>query len=215
MKQVRAILSDFGGVLYKTPDLRWVVRAQHWLHKRLSAERRARMQRLELLAGLYASPSESEHAFGLMTGQIPEEEVWNEIAGWLRLKPEWLRRIRRHSVSARRLNQPMIQLLRSLRPRYKTAILSNAASEFRDTFCRAYGMEEWVDEVIISAEEGLAKPDLRLYNLALERLGVQPAEAIFIDDVAENVEAAREAGMHAYHFQNNQQALAWLRQKLA
>jgi HAD superfamily hydrolase (TIGR01509 family) len=69
--------------------------------------------------------------------------------------------------------------------------------------------------VIISAEVGLAKPDPRIYQLALERLGVDPPEAVFVDDFLRNVEAARAAGLHAVHFKGPEQARAELEQLLA
>ena len=58
---------------------------------------------------------------------------------------------------------------------------------------------------------GLAKPDPRIYRLALERLRVAPEQAVFIDDVAANVEGARQVGMHAIRFQSPAQT----RQELA
>jgi epoxide hydrolase-like predicted phosphatase len=64
-----------------------------------------------------------------------------------------------------------------------------------------------VDTVIISAEEGLAKPDERIFHLALERLGVVAQEALFIDDLAVNVEAARRVGIKSVHFQKTDQAV--------
>jgi putative hydrolase of the HAD superfamily len=63
------------------------------------------------------------------------------------------------------------------------------------------------DVIVFSAEVGLAKPDRRIYQLALDRLRVQSAEAIFIDDVQENVEAAQAIGMAAIRFENTEQTM--------
>jgi putative hydrolase of the HAD superfamily len=62
------------------------------------------------------------------------------------------------------------------------------------------------DEMVISAEVGLVKPDPRIYQLAVDRLGVAPADAVFIDDFSRNVEGAQAVGLHAIHFRNPQQA---------
>jgi putative hydrolase of the HAD superfamily len=62
------------------------------------------------------------------------------------------------------------------------------------------------DVLVISAEERIAKPDPRLYHLALERLAVKPAEAIFLDDFIENIDAANALGMIGIHFQSSAQA---------
>lgn len=101
----------------------------------------------------------------------------------------------------------MARFLRSLRSRYKIALLSNAWSEARRDFRRLFQLHTFVDRQIFSAEEWLAKPDERFYLLALARLGAQPEEVIFLDDRLENVEAARRLGMQAILFEQNEQAI--------
>jgi len=53
------------------------------------------------------------------------------------------------------------------------------------------------DSVIFSSDVGLVKPDPAIYELALSELGVQPEQALFVDDLAENVAGARAVGMAA------------------
>ncbi len=64
---------------------------------------------------------------------------------------------------------------------------------------------------MISAEEGVLKPDPRIYHLALNRLGVAPSETIFIDDFKENVVGALDIGMQAIHFRTTEQVTSELR----
>ena len=64
----------------------------------------------------------------------------------------------------------------------------------------AHGILDLFDDVVCSADVGLAKPDPRVYALAASRLRLEPGECVFIDDLAGNVEAARAAGMLAVHF---------------
>jgi putative hydrolase of the HAD superfamily len=71
------------------------------------------------------------------------------------------------------------------------------------------------DELIISAKVGMVKPDPRIFHLAVERLRVQPAEAIFIDDIEENVEAARGEGLIAIQYQDTQKTIDELNRFLA
>jgi putative hydrolase of the HAD superfamily len=58
--------------------------------------------------------------------------------------------------------------------------------------------------MIISAEVGIAKPDARIYQIAVDRLGVLPGEALFVDDVIENIQSARAFGLKTIHYQGNQ-----------
>ncbi|MHB8648340.1 MAG: HAD-IA family hydrolase, partial [Thermomicrobiales bacterium] len=71
-----------------------------------------------------------------------------------------------------------------------------------------YGLDRLVDGMIFSDEEGIAKPDPRIYRLAAERLGVRPEESLFVDDVLGNIEGARAVGMIAVHFRDTEQAIA-------
>ena len=98
-----------------------------------------------------------------------------------------------------------------MRPHLRTAILTNAGNRLRDTFCSIYRLPDLVDQVIISAEEQIAKPDKRLYHLAAERLGVSPEEAIFVDDMPVNIEGALEAGMQAILHTNAQFTIQQIR----
>jgi putative hydrolase of the HAD superfamily len=96
-------------------------------------------------------------------------------------------------------NTELIEYARGLRPRYRTGILSNSFVGAREQEQAAYGFEDLVDEIVYSHECGMSKPDLRIYALTCERLGVRPDETVFIDDYAPNVVAAGEAGLHGVH----------------
>ena len=58
----------------------------------------------------------------------------------------------------------------------------------------------WFDVVVVSYEVGLAKPDPRIFELCLSRLGAQAGEALFVDDRAENVAAAERLGLRTLLF---------------
>lgn len=80
----------------------------------------------------------------------------------------------------------------------RTAILSNdpggpAGQGLRDL------AGSFVDEVVLSGDVGMAKPDPRIYALTAARLGLDPGECIFVDDLVSNVHAAAEAGMVGVH----------------
>jgi putative hydrolase of the HAD superfamily len=54
--------------------------------------------------------------------------------------------------------------------------------------------------VVNSARVGVAKPDKRIFHVAAERMGVEPAACLHIDDLWPNVQGAREAGFQAIHY---------------
>jgi putative hydrolase of the HAD superfamily len=99
------------------------------------------------------------------------------------------------------LHEPVIELIRGLRGRYKLGLLSNATVSLDDRLVE-YGLhEDLFDDIVNSARVGLAKPDPEIYKLAAKRLGLAPEACFFIDDYHVNVRAAREVGMSAHHFQ--------------
>lgn len=103
----------------------------------------------------------------------------------------------------------------SLRPRYATAILSDTIDGARSEYQARYGFEQLVDVIIYSCEVGLAKPDPRIYQLLCDRLAVSPGEVVFLDDRPENVNAARELGIHALLHESTSQSIRSLDALLA
>lgn len=79
----------------------------------------------------------------------------------------------------------------------RTALLTNNIAEFSEFWRPLLPLDDLFDEVVDSSEVGMRKPDRRIYELVLDRLGgVSPDRAVFLDDYEGNVVAAREMGMH-------------------
>jgi putative hydrolase of the HAD superfamily len=82
----------------------------------------------------------------------------------------------------------------------KTAILSNMGDSVRVSIEAAFPWLKNFDHCTWSYELGFAKPDARIYQFTLEKLGVRAEEALFIDDKQANIDAARKLGLEAVHF---------------
>jgi putative hydrolase of the HAD superfamily len=92
----------------------------------------------------------------------------------------------------------MVEFCRSLRGRgIATGLLTNNAAEFAEFWRPLLPLDELFDDVVDSSEVGMRKPDPRIYQLSLERLGAAPERTAFVDDAPGNVEGARRAGLHA------------------
>jgi putative hydrolase of the HAD superfamily len=105
-------------------------------------------------------------------------------------------------------NEKLIAYFRALRPRYRTAILTNSFVGAREHEEERYGFTSMVELAIYSHEEGIHKPDPRIYAIASERLGIPPTEIVFLDDAPANVDAARACGLQAVLFTSTPQAIA-------
>ncbi|MEI2422138.1 HAD-IA family hydrolase, partial [Arthrospira platensis SPKY2] len=86
-----------------------------------------------------------------------------------------------------RLDQGLVAYIQSLRPRYQTAIISNFKDDLLALITHTYPMAHAFDLIVGSAYEGIMKPDPRIFQRTLARLGRSPEEAIFIDDFPHNV----------------------------
>ena len=129
-----------------------------------------------------------------LRGQVTEEMLWRDVAQNIGDDPTQWSLIADTFYSAVRVNDALADFLRSLRPHYRTAILSNAPDGIRAWIERCQ-LDQAVDEVIISAEVQVIKPYLDIFQLAANRLGVLPQEAIFIDDEPRFIAGAQSVGM--------------------
>ena len=64
--------------------------------------------------------------------------------------------------------------------------------------------------MVISAEEGFAKPDREIYEITLRKLGSEPQECVFVDDLQENIQAARALGMTGIQHIENESTIRQL-----
>lgn len=96
-------------------------------------------------------------------------------------------------------------MLAGLRRRYRLLLLSNTNAIHFAMIRENYPILRQFDEFILSHEVGAAKPDPRIYQIAVERAGCRPEECFFTDDVESFVEAARREGIDAVQFQNAEQ----------
>lgn len=191
---IRAIIFDFGGVLVRMIDDRPRLKLAEQLGVPLS--------RLDDLVYF------SESAKKASKGEIKVGQHWEAVGEALGIQPEDMPGFLEQYWSADDVNWGLLKYIRGLHPQYKVGLLSNAWSDLRQTMHERWNMDILFDDLVISAEVGIVKPDPRIFHLALERLGVQPEEAAFIDDTPMNVEAARQQGLAAIQFLDNQQTLS-------
>ena len=189
---IRAVFFDFGGVLVRTE---FQAPRQH-LAGRLGME----------YEDLVRIVFESETARQATVGAIDEQAHWAATLKTLKLPPDGREALTAEFFGGDVVDRDLIAYLRGLRPQVRVGLISNAWSGLRG-YITTQGFADAFDHMVISAEVGLAKPGAEIFHLALEKLGVRPAEAVFLDDFIANVEGARAVGMQAIHFQQPEKAL--------
>jgi len=135
-----------------------------------------------------------------LLGRKTIEEFWHLIGPELGLNTaDEVNRFRRRYHADEAINEAVLDLIRKLRGRYKLAILSNAPPDLT-RWLADWEMRDLFEVVFCSGDEGMIKPDPAAFKLTLERLGVEPGGAVFIDDTPEHVEAARKLGIQGIIF---------------
>jgi len=135
-----------------------------------------------------------------LLGRTTVEEFWQAIGPALGLNTAaHVEAFHRRYHADEAVNEDMLKLMRRLHGHYKLAVLSNSPPGLTQ-WLDDWGMLDLFDAVFCSGDEGIAKPDPQAFVLTLERLGIRPEEAVFVDDTPEHVEAARALGLRGVVF---------------
>lgn len=109
-------------------------------------------------------------------------------------------------------NEPLLEYIaKELKPRYKIGFISNASDDWMDDLFTTE-QQALFDDVILSFQHGIAKPDPAIFMLSAKHLGVAPEECIFIDDVARYIEGAKSVGMTAIQYKSFEQIVNALKE---
>lgn len=189
--KTRAVFFDLGGV---------IVRTEFQAPRQRLAERLG-MEYEDLVRLVF----ESETSRTASIGAISEAEHWQMVARKLK-RPNEADALRDEFFAGDVIDRALVDFIRSLRPRWKTGLISNAWSGLR-AYLVEKKFDDAFDSIVISAEAGMMKPKAEIYQMALGQLDVHANEALFVDDFIENVEGAHAVGMTAIHFQSPEQAI--------
>jgi len=100
-------------------------------------------------------------------------------------------------------DEGFVACVKALKTRYIIALLSNDVAEWSAYLRGRYRINEHIDYAFISGEMGLRKPDPKIYERALDMMGVLPSECVFVDDSPERVAAAAKLGIESILFDRN------------
>jgi putative hydrolase of the HAD superfamily len=195
---IRAVLWDMGGVILRTED---------------ESGRKRWEDRLGLPPGeLSRIVFDGEASRKAVLGRASEDEIWGWALARLGLPESEREAFIEGFFGGDRVDERLVAFIRSLRPALKTGMITNAWPNVRRFLENDCHVADAFDQIVVSAEEGIVKPDPRIYHLALERLGVAPGEAAFVDDMQENVAGAQAVGMVGIRFEGPDQAITAVRE---
>lgn len=188
MARPAGLILDYGNVLSRGQDQAWMDAAARRLGADATAFRAAYWQHRHAYdSGLPAAAYWQRVVAAARPGRVvsidPAWLIASDVASWSVYHDEvWALAARFRAAGGR------------------TALLSNSGPEVMARVRADRSLDARFDAVVISCEVGLAKPDPRIYRLCLERLALAPAAALFVDDRADNVEAAGRVGLQTLQF---------------
>ncbi|MFP4476135.1 MAG: HAD family hydrolase [Desulfatibacillaceae bacterium] len=198
---IKAVIFDLGGVILESPMEVFAAferergLPQNFLNRLIvnAGEQGAwaRLERGELnLDRFFKEFDEEIRAAG---ADISSSELMMAVAGNTRIRDNMLQAVRRIRAAG-----------------FKVAALTNNWLVGDGTSTGLEGFTSEFDQFVESSREGLAKPDPGIYQVVLDRLGVQAGEAVFLDDIGRNLKPARAMGMTTIKVGRPEQALAEL-----
>jgi epoxide hydrolase-like predicted phosphatase len=149
----------------------------------------------QALAGVFrADPTAREHLIALETGTLTEDEFEVLFADLLGVEPEGLIDGLFAGVKS---DDAMVEAVKRARlAGVRTALVSNSWGIHR--YPHDY-FEEMFDGIVISGQERMRKPDIRMYELGAQRAGIAAADCVYVDDLPFNLEPAAQLGMATVH----------------
>ncbi len=206
---VEAVVCDFGGVL-TTPLFEAFAKIQ--------AEFGIEAEDLGAAMKLLTERNGENPLFPLERGEVSEDAFLAELGAALEEllgRETHVHRFREALFEGLDPNPPMIELMRELRGRgLRMAMLTNNVREWEPLWRAMLPVDEIFEEVVDSGFVGCRKPEARIYEMTVERLGVPYERCLFVDDLEPNIVAAEELGMRAVRFEDNEQAIPAIRAAL-
>jgi epoxide hydrolase-like predicted phosphatase len=196
---IKAVFFDLGGVIVRTEF------------------QAPRQQLAEKLGMEYDDLSrivfEGESGVRAALGEITSADHWASVIQRLKRPASELSRIRDEFFAGDIVDRTLVEYIRSLRGKYKTGLISNAWSDLRDFVVREK-FDDVFDKMIISAEVGALKPEPKIFQIALEQIGVSPNEAVFVDDFKANIVGCEKVGIKGIHFKDAESTMKQLKELL-
>jgi epoxide hydrolase-like predicted phosphatase len=171
---IRAIIFDCFGVV--------VTYGFHAAFTAMGGDLERDKQMLQDLFGMYNS------------GHLSDDELLQKLGVHLGIDTET---VKTSLAKDEHIDLRLLERIQELRTNYKIGLLSNIGKGGAERYFADIDTKKYFDDMVLSGEVGLVKPDHRIYELAAERLGLAPSECIFIDDSQRNAEAAEETGMRS------------------
>ena len=186
-EKIKSIIFDWGGVLIEDPTPGLMQYCAQILNASIEEYEKAYRK----------------HSEDFQKNLISEDTFWDIICRELNISKPKVRSLWADAFEAAYIpRKEMFILAAELKKSYKTTVLSNTEVPAMQYFYRSgYDM---FDVAVFSCAEGTVKPERKIFEIALAKLGCMPEQSVFIDDNPEFINAAKEHGLHTILFESTE-----------
>lgn len=181
---IKVIVFDYAGVVVESPMANWAKKTSHPDPEKLKG-----YKKLTDIWDKGLMPIDQMFEYLSMFTGITKDEIWEKLYG--RYKP----------------NQEILEIIKKLRRNYKIFLFSNFVSQILNHLLEINDLTRYFDEVIVSSDYGVKKPDPKFFDILVKKAGVSKDEIIFIDDLKENVKGGNEYGIKSFLYVSPQQLI--------
>lgn len=179
---IKSLLIDYAGVLTPTKDNYRFVEQFH-------EEYHIPSKRLMELS--YRNWPQSA------TDKMKSQLYWEKLAELIGTDPK---RLRKNIMDTYPLDKKLINYLERMTKQYTLVLVSNQIRDWLEEVIDKNDLNAIFDYTANSYEVGVRKPNHKIFNYALNLIGSKPKETVFVDDMAKNIEAAQELGIHTINY---------------
>ena len=133
-------------------------------------------------------------------GIITEEEMYQRISERIGVAPDVIAKEWQELIN---INGELVEYIKRVKEKYPVYLLSNAIEPFLTRILKAHDLYPLFDKIFISSEMGIAKPGTEFFMHVINDLGIDPKNAVMIDDNPSNIEGARASGIDGIVFTDN------------
>ncbi|MDO9547051.1 MAG: HAD family phosphatase [Pelolinea sp.] len=189
---IKAIILDLEGVLLRTKDENLYITVANALNAPLEKV-------IEIFFG------ELNDQMDLGVGTQGEFDAY--VVETLQMPKEKIKILKKVIDEDSFIDEVLLARIKELHKDYQIGLLSNYSNDLRPKLEHEWKISDVFDEIVISCEVGVIKPDAAIFNLILDRLGVSAGEAVFVDDRMRNIEGAKKVGMRTVFYVSREQAM--------
>ena len=134
-------------------------------------------------------------------GLIDENEMYQRISKQIGVSENQIAKEWRELVH---INDELVEYIKQIKQKYPVYLLSNAIASFLRPILKQNDLYQLFDEIFISSEMKIAKPDSAYFETVLKKLEINANDVVMIDDNPSNINGAKKAGIDGIVFQSNQ-----------